>query len=330
MSQSVLLACLPWAAILIAAVIAARVLIWFCDARLSLSRLRSIHRCQRGSVQSLSFVLTLPFFVMIIMLIVQVSHIMFANILIQYSAFAAARSAIVWIPANATLEEPANRIASFTHPEYNFDDVRHQHEFTSYSGPKMFKIKQAAINALMPLGPSRDLGYTLDANGELQHVAQAELYRGLDTESLSNARIDARLRNKLAYTVANTTIQMDFWHSVEFITGHDAPLLASYPFPNNVGWQDHLTVRVNYNLPLLPGPVRLFARRAKSVDGTNTSLIDASGQVYVWRLDAQATLGNEGELPLMSYWQEELLPSAVDVNDGAGFGGTGAGGGGER
>ena len=327
MSQSVLFACLPWAAILVAAVITARILVWFSDARLSLSRLCSIHRCQRGSVQSLSFVLTLPFFVMIIMLIVQVSHIMFANILIQYSAYAAARSAIVWIPANATADESANRIASFDHPVYNLTDTRHHHEFTSYDGPKMSKIKTAAMMALMPLGPSRDLGYSLDADGESLYLAQSQIYQTLDTDSLNNSRIDARLRNKLAYTAANTEIEMDFWHKVEFLVGDDAPLIASYPFPNTVGWQDHLTVRVDYNLPLLPGPIRLFSRRARTENGSRT---DASGQVYVWHLEAQATLGNEGELPLLSYWQEEILPTSggggFDEGGVAGAGGGGPGG----
>ena len=48
--------------------------------RLNLRRLGELHRCQKGGVQSLSFVLTLPIFVMIVMFIVQVSQLMIAQV----------------------------------------------------------------------------------------------------------------------------------------------------------------------------------------------------------------------------------------------------------
>ena len=102
MNHSIFDACLPWAICLIVGVVAARGLLAISGARFKLVRLRSFHRSEEGSVQSLSFVLTLPFFVMILMMIVQACQIMFGNIVVHYSAFAAVRSASVWIPANVS------------------------------------------------------------------------------------------------------------------------------------------------------------------------------------------------------------------------------------
>ena len=55
-----------------------------------------LHGDQRGSVQSLSFVLTLPLFIMIIMAIVQIGQIMMAQVVVEYAALASARAASVW------------------------------------------------------------------------------------------------------------------------------------------------------------------------------------------------------------------------------------------
>ena len=54
------------------------------------SRLRNLHGDQCGAVQSLSFVLVLPLFVMVMLFIVQVSQLMIGTIVVHYSAYAAA------------------------------------------------------------------------------------------------------------------------------------------------------------------------------------------------------------------------------------------------
>jgi hypothetical protein len=310
MNESLFEACLPWAICLIAAVVAARCLVWLSGARLRLVRLRSVHRCELGSVQSLSFVLTLPFFVMIIMLIVQASHIMIANIVVHYAAFASARSAVVWIPANVNLDETANRISAFA-------EIQTTSEGTQYrvypAGPKFSKIQQAAALACLSLGPSRDLGYPLPPQYGPTQMSLINLYRGLDAESVNNSLISTRLTNKLAYTVANTNVDVTFWHRYgPHERFRDPPLQVRYGvrpyideyYPNEVGWQDHITATVTYNLPLLPGPVRLFAPATRTQDGS--SRVDQSGNVYIWPISASSTLGNEGEKPLKVYWQEEF------------------------
>ena len=76
-----------------------RLLAGVCGTRLNWSRFTSIHRCERGGVQTLAFVLTLPLFMMIVMFIIQVSQLMIAQMVMHYAAFAGARAASVWIPA---------------------------------------------------------------------------------------------------------------------------------------------------------------------------------------------------------------------------------------
>jgi hypothetical protein len=139
------------------------------------------------------------------------------------------------------------------------------------------------------------------------------LYQGLDPDSAANGLISTRLTNKLSYSLAYTNVEVTFWHRHgPHPRFRDPPLQVRYdirPYPedyyaNEVGWQDHLTASVTYNLPLLPGPVRLFAPATRAADGSNYT--DQTGNVYIWPISAVATLGNEGEKPLSRYWQEEF------------------------
>ena len=223
MKQQMFEACLPWAALVVAAIVAARVLVWLSGARLRPARLRSIHNCESGSVQSLSFVLVLPFFVMVMMLILQASQLMIGNIVMQYAAYAAARSASVWIPATVSIEESANRISSrrqltsspsATGGIISFDsfDERGWKFEIAPEGDKYSKIQQAAVLACMSLGPSGDLGYQADNDTLTSSVALTKLYAGLDPGSNSNSRINPRIRNKLAYSARNTRVDVTFWH----------------------------------------------------------------------------------------------------------------------
>ena len=77
---------------------------------LRLGRLLTLHRDEAGNIQSLSFVLTLPVFIFVMLMIVQVSQLMIGIVVVNYAAFAAARSAAVRIPA--AMPAPKVRAAS--------------------------------------------------------------------------------------------------------------------------------------------------------------------------------------------------------------------------
>src|SRR4051812_19202935 len=74
--------------------------------------LLSLHADESGGVQSLSFVLTVPIFIWLMMLVVQITQVMIATMVVHYAAYAAARSATVWIPAWVSIDEPSNCISS--------------------------------------------------------------------------------------------------------------------------------------------------------------------------------------------------------------------------
>ncbi len=113
MARAILTACSPWLVLLLVLILAAWALVRFSRAQLRLGRLLELHRDEVGSVQSLSFVLTLPLFIMIMMMIVQVSQLMIGTVVVHYAAFAAARSAAVWIPAAMAEPEGPCCISSY-------------------------------------------------------------------------------------------------------------------------------------------------------------------------------------------------------------------------
>lgn len=305
MKQQMLEACLPWAALAVAAIVVARVLVWLCGARLQPARLKKIHSCESGSVQSLSFVLVLPFFVMIMMLVGQASQLMMGNIVMQYAAFAAARSASVWIPASVSDQEAANQISS--RREITFNELGRKYEIDQ-SGDKFSKIQQAAMLACMPLGPSQDFGYQADSQTAATQSAMTRLYAALDPESSTNGRINSRIRNKIAYSAQNTNVDLTVWHRyraggfpdrASVVSGRDPafrpsqlseaqrdpPLDAHRPVyqgvlvgsepiyePNEIGWQDQITATVTFNLPLIPGPMRFFAPTQQSISSFDRDL----------------------------------------------------------
>ena len=95
MHRAILIQCLPALIALAVSFAVLVLLVKISGAKLNWRRLGELHRCQDGGVQSLSFVLTLPLFLMFVMFIVQVSQLMIGMITVNYAAFAAARSASV-------------------------------------------------------------------------------------------------------------------------------------------------------------------------------------------------------------------------------------------
>ena len=64
-----------------------------------LDRLRRFAADERGSAYTLSYVMVLPFMILLISIIVETALILVAVIGVNYAAFAANRAAIVWQPA---------------------------------------------------------------------------------------------------------------------------------------------------------------------------------------------------------------------------------------
>ncbi|MEI8372465.1 MAG: TadE/TadG family type IV pilus assembly protein [Planctomycetota bacterium] len=319
MARAIMTACLPWLVLLLVLILAAWVLVRFSRAQLRLGRLLELHRDEVGSVQSLSFVLTLPLFIMIMMMIVQVSQLMIGTVVVHYAAFAAARSAAVWIPAAMPAPEGPCCISSYSIDPDAPDQVAPELDPTAANyGPgsggltykiapgsrKFDKIASAAILACMPISPSRDLGLQAPTAAQMASVLK-DAYGALSPSSGSNSSIGPRLDRKLAYAMNNTEVQIRFFHKNQeppIETYYEPDDLGEFYF-NEVGWQDTITVTVNYQFPLLPGPGRMLARYVVGTSGRDkvAERIEKHGSVYTYPLQASATIGNEGEKSVVTY-----------------------------
>ena len=321
MGRAVLQACLPWLGLLLASLLCIYLLVQLNQTRMYWGRLRHLHGDQLGSAQTLSFVLTLPFFVMIMLFIVQVSQLMIATMVVHYAAYAGARAAVVWIPAEMTGTEGPNCInAHFPDPDAadqvfpildpadpNYGPAAGG---TTYvidpGGAKYDKIASAAVISGMSISPSRNVGVALPAEGAEADAIIRAAYGAMVPGSGENSMIPVRLRNKLAYSLENTEVEARFFHK-----NAEPPLVTYYlpPDPgqfyfNELGWQDTITVTVRHNLALLPGPGRLLARPVTGPDGSADEVSEAIGRVgsvYVYPLRASAMMGSEGERSVIRY-----------------------------
>jgi len=321
MGRAVVMACVPWLPWLAVSLLVLCVLIRASRAKVDLRRLGRLHSDQVGSAQTLSFVLTLPLFVMVMLFIVQVSQLMIAQIVVEYAAVATARAATVWIPAGLPAPEGPNCISMY----YPDPDAADQSppildpDSAGY-GPsaggmtfvvepgsvKYDKIASAAVMACMPISPSRDVGAKLSGQGSMAADIIKTAYSALAPASQVNAATAKRIENKLAYAMANTAVEIRFRHK------NSEPPLAIYFIGddigefryNELGWQDQITVTVRHNLALLPGPGRLLARHVVGPSGASDNVsgnVTNQGRVYTYPLSASAVIGNEGEKPVIPY-----------------------------
>lgn len=324
MHRGVLLHLLPWFLLLAGLLLAMHFLLRFGGGRLRIRRLQMLHRDETGAVQSLSFVLTLPIFIMVLMLIVQASQLMVGQMVVEYAAVAAARSAIVWIPAGVGVPgalEWENCISSYaldpnqagTNGGTRYVIQPSPMTYQNAPTPKCQKILSAAILACAPISSSQAIPGQQAAPGNMVAAMQAA-YGALAPASGNNPVLPQLLANMLAYSQNNTSLVLTFVHKPEAPSGINEPplqqylLLADLPPPNSiefqpneVGWQDSITVTVFHQLALLPGPGRLLFGQAASPTGQPDQVaaqIQQAGNVYTYTLSAATTLGLEAEKPV--------------------------------
>jgi len=321
MTRSILLANLPC----LIAIAVAFGLLWVLKrgsgARWDVRRLRELHRCQEGGVQSLAFVITLPLFIMIVMFIVQISQLMIAITTVHYAAFSSTRSAVVWLPAHISEDEPENRLLINSHRE----DGAEFFLVPSEESVKYRHIRQAAVTGCAPISPSRNLGIktgSVSRESLLTAEAAQNMYRALAPSTASNRRINPRIANKMAYSDRNTFVVVS-WRDVNRGGGRETYTSPTYnprnhPNPNivwepgEVGWQDAVTVHVAHRYALLPGPGRLLAKHLVPPSGIPdrvsrniiTDRVNYSEPVYSVMIHASATLPNEGMKSVRPYRQE--------------------------
>ncbi|MDB5386392.1 MAG: hypothetical protein JWM11_2038 [Planctomycetaceae bacterium] len=295
MHRAVLQACWPWFVCLLIAGGLAIVLVQFCGGRWQWRRWRELHSDQGGAVQSLSLVLTLPVFLMLVLFIVQISQMMVAVMIVHYAAFAGARAASVWIPADVTNDptlfddltqidlindqlkggpERANVIlGNIPDPPmragiWQLDSGAN----TAAVSVKYQKVALAAIIPCLTISPSRDFSWGSQVPPDLAatYSALTKVYPQMDPPSRSNQRLPKRLMNKLAYSHKFTTVVIE-WQEVQHPSKdvENSPTYNPRNHPltpgqvpnwniNEVGFRDPVTVRVTHQFALLPGIGRIL------------------------------------------------------------------------
>ncbi len=342
MHRAILEACWPCLLALAASFAALRVVVRLSGARWNWRRLGRLHASQQGGVQSLAFVLTLPIFIVIVLFIVQVSQLMIGTMVVNYAAFAAARSAVVWVPANVlgsgfNADEPANVLpapirednpvlllydeASRPRRDLDVDVWEYRSGSSTPRSGKYAHIYTAAAMACLPLAPSRDLGFENALQNESVAEATQAVYRSMVPDSESNARIPKRLENKIGYSFENTAVRLEFvdkdsrsgptYNPRLPVELPDGEVVRRWN-PHEVGWQDPLTVTVTHNFALLPGPGRFLAKFLVRADGRPDRISPRierhtpgnRERVYTTPIWASATMTNEGFKSVMPYVQE--------------------------
>ncbi|MFM8250500.1 MAG: TadE/TadG family type IV pilus assembly protein [Planctomycetota bacterium] len=283
MHRQIILGVWPYLALMVLSSALCWLLLRMTRVRPDWRQLKQLAGDERGAVQSLSFVLTIPVFVIVMMFIVQLSQITIGKFVVEYAAFAAVRSAQVWLPAHVSDEESTNRVTSLCYRETMTGDDGWQYDCYEVDpvGPKYNKIRFAAVQACLAICPSRDVGADASAVG---NDAAGSLVKALGIWSpqlLANPKVAERIKNKLAYSLANTLVRIDVRHR------HSEPPLMTYlipPYedeflPGEIGWNDQILVTVTHRFALLPGPGRLLARQsqAPSSSGSGGSSSGGSG-----------------------------------------------------
>lgn len=264
------------------------------------TKLRRLHRDDRGAAQSLAFVLTFPALIMALMLIVQVSQIMIGVMVIEYAAIATARAASVWIPADLGGAEGANTLIGLT-PTGRVDGA--EEYLVAPEGAKYELIARTAKVWCSAIAPSRNVG--VQSTHAVRDLAMA-LARS--TAAIAPIGVEPRLvskfERKLAYSAAFTRVEARVVHR------HVDPPLATHRLPDDemefrpgeVGDRDIVIVAVEHDMALLPGPGRLLARRAAwtGADPASDKITRREGfETYPLRATATAVIeGEKSVLPV--------------------------------
>ena len=297
MHQAILIACLPCLIAIAIAIGLAWLTIRFSGAKLQLARLKEIHSCEKGAVQTLSFAFTMPFFIIITMFIVQVSQLMIGVMTVNYAAYASARAASVWIPADST-----NQIDSQDDlpVESTAEGPSVLIEQSSLMNRKPREIFMAAVLGCAPICPSSGQSHLSESNETTEMItATTSAFELLTDATYQNSRTTKRLGNKLRYAAENTAVRVT-WKNKHAV---DGPTYNPIGHPtvdfheSLIGWDDPVTVTVTHQFALLPGPGRLLAKYLVRADGKPdevSSRIDYVSGTYKTPIVAKVTFTIQG------------------------------------
>jgi len=222
-----------------------------------------------SGVAMVEFVLVTPILMIVMLLLVQTMLVFTGLFYVQYSAFAAARSAIVQIPTNSS--EPSNEI------------------MTSRGSNKFDAIESAAMIAVLPVS-GRESGSTAAAGEIVSGVGEVFSVQGKGEP----AWIDELLAERLAYAMNHTSVILE-----KVTPGNDS---QSVNYQVASGYEvfspkEAIAARVRHEFALsVPLASRVFAAIGESGTYSPASRNgDSPGPPGQWTMiESRAILTNEG------------------------------------
>lgn len=229
------------------------------------ARGRSLAADSEG-IAILEFVLLLPVAVAIVLIMIQAMLMMSATILVNYAAFAAARTAIVWVPKDLSGDVP---IKYDPEPE-NFVAI-------GTNSRKLVMIRAAAANALLPLAGRQKTASTEDAQAAAEVTDGIREYFQAFGGTPAPNWVSMLAQEKFIYALRNTEVEL-----LEYVTNERRMRSVSDAHPGGklYGETEDVVVKVTHKYELgVPFAAALFA-----TDKTN----------YTSPLVGSCTLPNEG------------------------------------
>ncbi len=231
-----------------------------------------------GGTATMEFALVCPVLLFFSLLLAQTTLMMSANLFVNYSAFMAARSAIVQIPIDKTEEgyESANQFSN------------------SPSSPKYIAIQRAAAMSLVPVA-----GRSTESEGSSAQLA-AGMTRYYQTYGKDPAAwVEKQLNEKAAYALKNTDITV--YQTIPEYNGVELKELPGEGF--TFGPKDPITVKVEHKFSLaFPYIGAIFA---------NGRLSESSGGGLYSKIAATCTLTNEGIIDAMPEVPTQRNPASL-------------------
>lgn len=181
----------------------------------------------------LEFALALPWFLVSVLMTIQVTLLVNAMVVVDYAAYCAARSAIVWLPQNLPAE-PANRVS----------------DVANHTSEKWLRVRRAASLGCVAISPKMTTylnaylapyGWTLDSNWAGSLKGLAGLGESSPNQPIDLATVGISVAEKWAYSYLYTDVWLlggDGNPKVEF--PGDSPVTAEvvHTFHLNVPFAD--------------------------------------------------------------------------------------------
>jgi len=199
--------------------------------------------------------MTLPAFVGTVLLVIQLSQVLLGMMTVQYAAFAAARSAVVWIPAS--VHQPPLENQNDTHIVHHRGDVMELNLDRRRLFRKYREIHAAAAQACVAISPARAVNGPRAGAGDVVDAVEAFLAFEKLTADARIGRWRTAVSNRWSYAFANTQVRMVFLGESRLSPTYNP---VGHPVIEHdvgeAGWDEAVTLIVRHEVALVPGPGR--------------------------------------------------------------------------